>query len=376
MHQKLYINGRFLQQPLSGVQRFATEITAALDRVCPSAVTLYPELLVPQGIGNNPTLIPTSIIGRYHGQVWEQLELPRHASDGVLVNLGNTGPIVARSQIIVVHDAGVFASPEAYSWKFRLWYKFLQKAHVVRRTSFVTVSEFSKQELARHLGLAEGLIRVIPEGADHMHRLTEDCGILDQHELTPGRFVLAVGNLAGHKNLSALGATAQMLSAQGMTLVITGGLDHGVFRGGAALPKSATYVGRVSDGELKALYRSAACFVFPSLYEGFGLPAIEAMACGCPVIAADIPSLREVCGTAALYANPARPGDIAAQVELITKDRSLREEMRKRATLRAELFTWNAAALALADIAADLSIKEKNLKVSPQLISAHRVTLG
>ncbi len=362
MHRKLYINGRFLQQPLSGVQRFATEITAALARVCPGAVTLSPTLLVPPGVDETSHPIPASTIGRYHGQVWEQLELPRHISGGVLVNLGNTGPIVARSQIIIVHDAGVFSSPEAYSWKFRLWYKSLQKAHVVRKTSFVTVSAFSKRELAKHLSLAEDLIQVIPEGADHMHRLTEDCSILHQHGLTADRFVLAVGNLAAHKNLAALGATAQMLAARGMTLVITGGLDHGVFRGGAALPKPATYVGRVTDSQLKALYRSAACFVFPSLYEGFGLPAIEAMACGCPVVVADIPSLREVCGTAALYAQPDKPDDIAAQVALMIENDDLRKKMRERASWHAQSFTWDAAALALANIAASLSYQKPTRK--------------
>ena len=358
MHRKLYVNGRFLGQPLSGVQRFATEITTALARMCPGSASLYPTLLVPPGVGETLHSIPTSIVGRRSGQVWEQLELPRHASNGVLINLGNTAPIFARAQVIVVHDAGVFSSPEAYSRSFRLWYKLLQKAHAVRGTSFVTVSEFSKQELVKHLRLRESLIEVIPEGADHMHRLSDDSSVLDQHGLSPGRFVLAVGNLAAHKNLGALSATAQMLAAQGMTLAVTGGLDHGVFRGGAALPKPATYVGRVTDRQLKALYRSAACFVFPSLYEGFGLPAIEAMACGCPVVVADIPSLREVCGAAALYARPTEPDDIAAQVTLMIKNNGLRDKMREHALRHAQPFTWDAAALALATIAARASYQK------------------
>ena len=355
MHRELYINGRFLSQPLSGVQRFATEITKALAQVCSETTTLHPTLLVPPNINESSPSMAVSTIGRSNGQMWEQVELPWHARDGVLINLGNTGPIMARSQIIVVHDAGVFSSPEAYSWKFRLWYKALQKAHVRRGTVFVTVSEFSKQELAKHLKLQEGSIQVIPEGADHMHRLSEDRSILQQHGLVPGRFVLAVGNLAAHKNLAALSTTAQMLAAHGMTLAITGGLDQGVFRGGIALPRPATYVGRVSDGQLKALYRSAACFVFPSLYEGFGLPAVEAMACGCPVVAADIPSLREVCRTAALYAKPEKPDDIAGQVTLMIENDRLREEMCERAWRHAQFFTWNAAASALVAVTRNLS---------------------
>ena len=354
MHRQIYINGRFLEQPLSGVQRFATEMTAALGRVCLGVGDMCPRLLVPPGVGDVSQSVSTSVVGRRHGQAWEQLELPWHTSDGVLVNLGNTGPILARTQIIILHDAGVFSSPEAYSWRFRTWYKLLQRAHLIRKTLLVTVSEFSKREIAKHLNLTEDLIQVIPEGADHMHRLSEDYSVLHQYGLIPGRFVLAVGNLAAHKNLTALDTTAQMLAAQGLTLAITGGLDYGVFRDGAVLPRPATYVGRVTDSQLKALYRSAACFVFPSLYEGFGLPAIEAMACGCPVVVSDIPSLREVCSTAALYASPAQPSHIAAQVALMIKDVSLRGKMCDLATRRAQLFTWDEAAVALASIASSL----------------------
>ena len=375
MHRKLYVNGRFLSQPLSGVQRFATEMTMALGRVCPEATALHPTLLIPSKVDKPTYPMSSMTVGRCTGQAWEQLELPLYARDGILINLGNTGPIIARSQIIVVHDAGVFSSPEAYSWKFRLWYKSLQHAHALRGTLFVTVSEFSKRELATYLNVQEGLIRVIPEGADHMHRLSEDYNILHQHGLTPGRFVLAVGNLAAHKNLSALGTTAQMLATHGMTLAITGGLDHGVFRSGTALPWPATYVGRVSDSQLKALYRSAACFVFPSLYEGFGLPAIEAMACHCPVIAADIPSLREVCGAAALYAKPTKPDDIAAQIALMIENDSLQQEMRERAAHRAQSFTWNAAASALAAIADQLSYEKTHSPCSHELVGARRLNM-
>ena len=366
MYRDLYINGRFLSQPLSGVQRFATEITMALARVCSETASMHPMLLLPAKTNRSVPSISIETVGRYSGQIWEQVELPWRARDGILLNLGNTGPIVARLQIIVVHDAGVFSSPGAYSRKFRLWYKMMQKAHVYRGTLFATVSEFSKRELAKHLNLQESLIRVIPEGADHMHRLSEDRSILHQHGLTPGRFVLAVGNLAAHKNLGALTTTAQMLTAQGMTLVITGGLDHGVFRGGAVLPRPATYVGRVSDNQLKALYRSATCFVFPSLYEGFGLPAVEAMACGCPVVAADIPSLREVCRTAVLYAKPEESNEIAAQVALMIENDGLREEMRERASRHAQSFTWNAAASALVAIIQDLSHQEMSVAVKLQ----------
>ena len=349
----VYINGRFLVQPLSGVQRFATEVTVALNRVWPESVPYHPQLLVPPQAGT-PIKLPlkTSEVGRYRGQIWEQIELPRYVQRrSILINLGNTAPIFVRRQIVVIHDTGIFTQPKAYSWKFKLWYRFLQKVLTLNGSRIVTVSEFSKSELVRFLGVHASAVDVVPEGADHMQRVTTDNSVLQMHGLQAGRFVLAVGNLSAHKNLSALNETARMLAERDMTLVVTGGFDSSVFQKGTALPSPATYVGRVSDEQLSALYRAAACFVFPSLYEGFGLPAIEAMSCGCSVVASAIPALGEVCGEAALYADPADPEDIARQVMRLVNDAELQTEMRHKASI---VYTWDAAASALALVAKEM----------------------
>jgi len=162
-----------------------------------------------------------------------------------------------------------------------------------------------------------------------------------------------VGNLAAHKNLAALSELAGRLAGRGVSLVITGGLATGAFPKARldALPQPACYVGRVSDGALKALYERAACLVFPSRYEGFGLPAVEAMACGCPVVASRIPALQETCGDAALYVDPSSPADIARQVCRLLDDPALDQAMRAAAREWVRAFTWARAAKQLADIA-------------------------
>jgi glycosyltransferase involved in cell wall biosynthesis len=345
MGDTLFVNGRFFSQPLSGVQRFATEITEAMRRLQPGRVVV----LAPPG---SQTAAPFArVVGSRGGQVWEQYELPQHAGAGLLLNLGNTAPLRLRAQLVVIHDAGVFATPDAYAWKFRLWYKLVQRLLLARGARVVTVSKFSRSELVRHLGADPAQVDVISEGADHMAAIVADGTVLAR--LPPGRFVLAVGNLAAHKNLPALGALAVRLAARGESLVITGGLAGGAFRatGPAALPQPACYVGRVSDGELKALYENAACLVFPSRYEGFGLPAVEAMACGCAVVASRIAALQETCADAAIYADPASPGDIADQVCRLLDDPATQEAMRRSARARGSVFTWARAATQLIAIA-------------------------
>jgi glycosyltransferase involved in cell wall biosynthesis len=187
---------------------------------------------------------------------------------------------------------------------------------------------------------------VMTEGADHALRIKPDTGILQKHKLRHGEFVLAVGTLSAHKNLKALDALARHLAARNIPLVIAGSLGNGVFQtsGAAGLPQPACYIGRVTDEELKALYEHAGCFVFPSRYEGFGLPAVEAMACFCPVVAADIPALRETCGAAAHYADPTDHEAISARVLEILDDPKLTARLRQAGAARTQTMTWDHAA--------------------------------
>ncbi len=292
------------------------------------------------------------VVGRRTGQLWEQFELPRYVGKGMLINFGNTGPILARRQVVVIHDAGVFSTPEVYSWKFRLWYKTLQYLLVKRDACIVTVSDFSRRELVEHLPVRVTDVAVIPEGADHMLRLTADAEVLRAYGLQRSQFVLAVGTLAAHKNLSSLGQLADRLAERGMVLAIAGSIGAAAFRSSSdsRLPSSAQYLGRVSDEALKALYGGAACYVLPSYYEGFGLPAVEAMICGCAVVAADIPALRETCGDAAVYFDPSSPQDIAETVLALISMPDRLSGLRARALEHCGKMTWSKAARVLCNI--------------------------
>jgi glycosyltransferase involved in cell wall biosynthesis len=356
----IYLNGRFLTQAMTGVQRFATELAAAMDQLALTGELPAAQILAPRGAnrgvvgGEAPAYrrLVLRRVGRLHGQAWEQAELPFHARGGTLVSLGNTAPVLAgRRQVVVIHDAGVFDTPETYSPRFRAWYKTLWRTLVRSRALIATVSEFSRGRIAARLGIAPHRIRLMREGADHIHRIAADRGVLARHGLQPRRFALVVGSRVAHKNLAALGSAAKLLADRGMVLAMAGSIDPVVFQTGSAGPDGPVRaLGRVDDAELRALYEAAACLLFPSRYEGFGLPPVEAIACGCPVLASGAGAVEEICGDAALYFDTTRPASIAETIGRLLDTPGLADDLRARGARRIAPLSWANAARDLSGI--------------------------
>lgn len=348
---EIFVNGRFFTQSLSGVQRFARELLLALDELLAEGVvdrdrfrlTVLQPRIVAEPVGYRH--IAMREVGRSTGHLWEQTKLPAHVRGRLLLNFCNTAPLLKRNQVLTMHDAAVRAVPEAYTRAFRGWYRVMHTLAGAYAARIITVSQFSKRELVERLGLPAERIAVVAEGADHIKRVESDGSVLKRFGLDRRPFVLAVSNLAPHKNFQAIVRAAEIARLADVDIVIAGGANPQVFatRSGT-LPASVKYVGRVGDGELRALYEHAACFVYPSLYEGFGLPPLEAMACGCPVVVAGAASLPEVCGDAALYCDPRSPADIAAKLGQIIADEALHARLRERGLARAAQFTWRRCA--------------------------------
>ena len=348
------INGRFLTRPATGVDRFASEVMRALR-------------LAPNLLGNVQVASPRSVhpgvqaphedlkiqrCGRTSGHLWEQLELPGYAGDRFLMNLCNTGPLFRERQMVVIHDAATMATPSNYGKAFRLWYRTMIGQLMHHSRLVTTVSRFSADELVRHFGRPRNGIEVVPESGEHILRLPADRRILQRLGLEQGRFVLAVGSRARNKNLKATRAAMALLNDTGLNVVAVGASNQRVFAETGSDGINPIFTGYLTDPELRALYESAFCFVFPSLYEGFGLPPLEAMTCGCPVIVSDRASLPEVCAGGALYCDPDDPSTIAATVRSLLASKNLRDEMIAKGKQRAMTFNWASTAAQVASLVA------------------------
>jgi glycosyltransferase involved in cell wall biosynthesis len=346
---RLLVNGRFLGQRITGAQRYGRALLQGIDRSLQeqkSESRFSLTVLVP--LGTTAPQLSNGVVqtvGRFQGQLWEQMELPRKLGGGVLLNLCNTAPLLSRNMVATILDASVYAVPDAYSFAFRSWYRVMIPTVGRRARRVITISDFSRGELARYAGIDQSKTTVVRGSGEHILDVPADQSVLERLRLDSRRYVLAVSSQSRHKNLSGVSAAFELLAAEDFDLVLAGGGNSRVFsagdHGGGHRVRMAGYV---TDAELRALYQHAGCLVYPSLYEGFGLPPLEAMTCGCPVITSPVASLPEVCGEAALYCDPTDPGKIAEAIRLLMQNEDLRQSLRRRGLERAATFRWSTSA--------------------------------
>jgi glycosyltransferase involved in cell wall biosynthesis len=328
---QVHVNGRYLVQRVTGQQRYAREIVARLaDRT---------NVIAPAGQATG-----------IRGHIWEQLALPRRLRGGLLWSPSATGPLAVRQQVVTIHDCAFVDQADSYSRAFAAWYQFLvpRLARSIRR--IITVSEFSKRRIVEVCRVLPEKVTVVyggvsqqfrPHSADEIAAAREQLGL-------PERYLLCVGSLEPRKNLARLLHAWQRVQPRldGLTLVLVGARGH-VFRD-AGLPQEPAGVqlaGYVAEELLPAVYAGAESFVYPSLYEGFGLPVIEAMASGVPTITSNLTSLPEVAGDAAVLVDPKDVESIAAGIERLAGDRLLRSALREKGLIQSRRFTWDRTAV-------------------------------
>lgn len=364
--KRIVINGRFLCRNPTGVDRFATELLRKIDEWCLHRASevdaLELEVVIPRSSTPRwkPKSIPVREFGNFRGHMWEQFSLPWQSRDGLLLSLCNTGPIFARKHVVAIHDATPIRVPSSFSWSFRTLYRLLMPMLGRMTDRVITVSEFSKKEIRTCYGIDEGKIRVVPNSGEQMLRAVSDDRIFDRVNLNGRPYVLAVATNAKHKNMAVLGDLAKSLQGQGINVVVAGGKNGRVFQGEESISDDGVLrTGFVTDGELRALYGHALCFVFPSLYEGFGIPPLEAMLAGCPVISSNSSALPEVLGEAALYFSPMDAERLYQAVQDVRYDEKLRLRLIERGHQQAAKYEWRSSALTLLNICREVLSGER-----------------
>lgn len=338
-HNVIVVNARFLTQKITGVQRFAFELSCRLKRrLGDNVIFLVPKNVIQHEMAER---LCVKCIGKHTGYFWEQIELPlylkRHGSPK-LVNFCSVAPLLYGNNYVAVHDITWVRYPETYSRAFRAVYNFMIPRLCRRAKKLITVSEFSKREISSCYKIPEEKFIVIYNAVGDMFRPVED------EKLRNENYYLAVSSVKANKNfLSVLKAFEIVHKTNSkVRLYIVGDCTDKNFQTiNIEQYKNNSYIkflGRVSDEELVMYYSNALGFVFPSLYEGFGIPVLEAQACGCSVLASDIPPLKEVLNDSALFCNPLEIENIAFKMQQLLPER---DTLVQKGSENVKRFSWD-----------------------------------
>ncbi len=344
------INGRFLTQRMTGVQRYAHEIVAALDEILSEegdhARLASMRLVLPPGTRERPVLSKIGVreTGFGSGHAWDQFVLPFYAGAGIL-SLGNFGPIFGQNHVVCIHDANTFVQPESYSRVFGMTYRTLLPLVGMQARRVATVSRFSADALVHYGVCREEKIFIASNGHEHALRWDSRRAKSPFVGALKRPYIMLLGSTAKHKNVDIVLKQAKGLDEAGIDVVVVGA-DSSIFAAETAAIRQPNIrrAGYVDDDDLAALYEGAVCLVFPSKTEGFGIPPLEAMARGCPVISSNAASLVEVGGDAVIYVDPDDGDRWRDAIIGLSTNQDLRATMAANGRKRAALFSWKSSA--------------------------------
>lgn len=346
------VNGRFLTQKATGVHRYAFEICNKLYDMNVDFYVVAPKNIHPD------YQFKFKIIqcGSLNTHLWEQISLPRYLKDNgspLLISFSGCGPLNYKNQIITIHDVSHERHPEWFSKNYCRYYGFMmprigKKAHAV-----LTVSEFSKQEIVETLGISQEQIHVIHSNVPFHDKPSDEEVLMYERNSDSERYILTVSSMDPRKNFIRLVEAFNNIEDKTIKLYIIG-MQFKAFNTPdlqKLINENVFLPGYIDDNELQKMYQNALFSIYPSLYEGFGLPPLESMTYGCPVIASDIPALKEVSGEAVLYADPYDVNDLTEKMNLLAKDKNLRSLLRVKGLDQIKKYSWEKSASQVYELA-------------------------
>jgi glycosyltransferase involved in cell wall biosynthesis len=334
---------------MTGTEVYTREVCSRLPAAAPELRWRFFASRPRAGLGMDVMAIPFR-------RLWSQVRLPLALASerpDLLFVPAHAVPFAWPGKALtVVHDLAFERYPHAYSPGERAYLRLTTRWAAVRCPLLITVSESTKADLVSAYGVRPDRIRVVPLGASAPHVRAAPVSRLAELGLN-GNFVLQVGRIETRKNQAAALAAVERLD--GVTLALAGPESDRALAARLRESGRCRVLGRVDQPTLELLYKRATAVIVPSLYEGFGLPLLEAMARGKVVVAAKASSLPEVGGAAALYFHDAAdPEQLAKVLEVALSDEPLRKSLAKAARERARNFTWDRCAAGVADVIREL----------------------
>ena len=334
----IFINGYFLtEKNKSGVSRFALQTLIALDNLIvnePVIKQSFIILITHCNLDYQFINIEIKKIGFFRNKyLWEQIDLPLEVGSKFLINLANFAPVYKKNQICTIHDTLIFCYPQAYSRKFGVLTRFIHRMIISHTNIIATVSEFSANEIKKYIGKPKNEIVIFNNSAEHL--LQNKSNAPEINNLSPGQYILSIFSQKNsfYKNISNYLLAIKNIDYK---FICVGNIELE----GITVPDNLLQLGFVSDSQLKWLLENAFALLCPSLYEGFGIPLLEAMVCACPVLASDIPVFHEVCRNAAIYFNPNEPIDIKQKINYLIQNPEMRMSIIKNGYLVSAAYAW------------------------------------
>lgn len=347
------VNGRYLTQKASGVHRYAFEICNMLHKMGVDFLVAIPQEIEPDYKFEFKTVRCGSI---KNGHLWEQVSLPKYLKSigsPLLISFTSCGPLFYSNQIITIHDVSHERYPEWFSKNYYRYYHFMfprigRKAHAI-----LTVSEFSKQEIVDTLGLDRNKIHVVHSNVPFHNKPSREEILNYKRSEDTERYIIAVSNMDPRKNFAQLIRAFNNIEDKSVKLYIIG-MRYKAFNTPdleKLVNERVVLPGFVDDEQLPTMYQNALLSVYPSLYEGFGLPPLESMTFGCPAIVSDIPALREVTQDAGLYIDPYSIDDITEKINLLLQDQDLQHSLRLKGLEQIKKYSWEKSAKQVLELA-------------------------